>query len=578
MRAILPGLAHPDTIEPEKPRWTTPVLAPLSKRVRAKIRIGEVGILAILVLPAYIWVGVWMRDDLHFFVNDALARTSDAVFITVGRDPHLGAIGFFWPPLPQLIQAPFVPFLAPMGRADLAGPISSAICIALTIPVLGRLCTRLGVRRGMRFGICAAFALNPVIIYYAANGMSEACSLLFIAIAMLGFLTFIRTRTTPDLVVISVGLCGAVLTRLEAPALTAVLALVAAFEWRRWRHSLWTATLIALPPAICFLLWMAAQWVLLGSPFFYLAGGGIGPRRAIWLPNTVDHPFLAFPWALHWSLVLGPALVVVLGALIWDPLGAASRGTIGILAGAAVFLAIQINQIITHTGYGDPRYFVTCILFATIGVAWLASRQPNVVGKAWNLSLVALLLVAGITGPRSLTSGRVTHIEGECHFFDYGAAKVLPVLGRSYPQNSDDYCGRQPDLLAAWQRMDATVDRILKPGDRVLADNFSNFYAVLFTKKADQFVVRNDRDWQRTAANPIGRGVNYIVTVGDVGAGGVNVLPHAGDDVGRGIVDGSPQQWKLVAAFAGGADFAHANSTVELFKYVGPPPPAVETP
>ena len=195
-----------------------------------------------LALTGYLWVGVWMRDDLHYFINDALARTSDAVFITVGRDPHLGAIGFFWPPLPQFIQAPFVPFLEPFGRSDLAGPISSGICMALTIPVLARLCTRLNLSRAMRFGICAAFALNPVTIYYAANGMSEACSILFISIAMLGFLTFIQTRSTPDLIVLTIGLCGAVLTRLEAPLLTVVLAAVASFEWRRWRQSLWTAS------------------------------------------------------------------------------------------------------------------------------------------------------------------------------------------------------------------------------------------------------------------------------------------------------------------------------------------------
>jgi hypothetical protein len=316
---------------------------------------------------------------------------------------------------------------------------------------------------------------------------------------------------------------------------------------------------------------MLAQWVLLGSPFFYLNGGGQGPKRAIWLPDTVDHPLLAFPWAGHWALVLGPALVVVLGVLVWDPLRKSSRGTIGILAGASVFLVIQIDQIITHTGYGDPRYFVTCILFATIGVAWLASTQPTILAKGWNLSLVALLFVGGVTGARALTSGRVTHIEGECHFFDYGAARIVPFLGRSYPITSDDYCAPPTNQLAAWQQLDATIDRIVKPNDRVLVDNFSNFYAVLFTKKADQFVVRNDRDWQRTAANPT-RTVTYIVTVGDVGKGGVNVLPDAGEDQGRTIVDGDPRVWKLVAAYKGGADVALANSTVELFKYVGPPP------
>jgi hypothetical protein len=571
MTVVLPDRASIEAREDEL--WESPALPPLSARLRSRIRIGEVGVLTIACLAGYLWVGFWMRDDLHFFVNDALARTSDAVFVTVGRDPHLGAIGFFWPPLPQLIQCPFVPLLLPFGRQDMAGPISSAFCMALTIPVLGRLCTRLGLRRWLRFGICAGFALNPVMIYYAANGMSEACSILFIAIAMLGFLTFIRTRSTPDLITLTVGLSGAVLTRLEAPLLTVVLAVVAGLEWRRLRQSLWTITLIILPPAVCFAFWMIVQWVLLGSPTFFLSGGQLGQAGGVWLPNTIAHPLLAFPWALHWALVLGPALAVALGVLVWRPLDPNTRGTIGILAGAGVFLAIQIYELLNNTGYGDPRYFVTSVIFAAIAVAWLASTEPTMLNRAWNASLVGLLVLGAITGPRSLTNGRLTHIEGECHFFDYGVAQVLPFLGTSYPPSSVDFCGRNPNQLAAWQHLDAYLDGVLQPRDRVLVDNFSNFYAVLWTRHPNQFIVRNDRDWQRIAANPVGT-VTYIVTVGDIREGGAGVVPKGGEDQGRLIVNGNHAVWKLVAAFPGGADFAEANATPEVYKYVGPRPPA----
>jgi hypothetical protein len=545
------------------------VLTPLSARLRS-IRIGEVGVLTIVSLVAYLCVAFWMRDDLHLFVNDALARTSDAVFVTAGRDPHLGAIGFYWPPMPQLIQCPFVLLFEPFGRADMAGPVSSALCMALTIPVIGRLCTRLGLSRLLRFGICAGFALNPVIVYYAANGMSEACSILFVAIAMLGFLTYIQTRTTSDLIVLTLGLSGAILSRLEVPLLTAVLAVAAGLEWRRWRQSAWTISVIALPPATCFVVWMIIQWTLLGSPLFFLSGGQRGQAgKAVWLPDTIAHPLLAFPWALHWALVLGPALVLATGVLLWNPIGPKVRGTIGILAGAGAFLAIQISQILTNTGWGNPRYFVMVVIFATIAVCWLASTKPDVLTKSWNLALVGLLAIAAVTGPRSLTSGRLTHVEGECRFFVYGAAKVLPFLEKTYPSSSVDYCVPTSDYLAAWQHLDATIDRIVKPGDRILADNFFNFYAVLFTHHANQFIVRNDRDWQKITTNPIGR-VTYIVTVAQNSTGTSNELPGVGQDEGLTILEDNPRDWKLVAAFPGGSD-ALGDATPELFKYVGSP-------
>jgi hypothetical protein len=518
----------------------------------------------------YMWIGWWMRDRLHYFINDALARTSDAVFITVGRDPHLGAIGFYWPPLPQLIQAPFVPFLEPLGHADLAGPFTSAVCTALTIPVLARLCTRLGLRRTFRFGLCVAFALNPITVFYAGNGMSEACSVLFIAIAMLGFLGFVRTQSTGDLIVLTIGLSGAVMSRLETPLLVAVLAAVASLEWGNWRR-LWTGLLIALPPAACFVFWLAVQWVLVGSPFFFLRVGGTGIRNTPpWAPDPDGHPWVALGWAFHWILVLGPALVLAAALVLWSPLGGKARGTVGIVAGAAVFPVTQIELLIRHQGFANPRYFMTAVLFATIAVAWLASTRRDLLDRLWNVSLVVLLLAGAVTGSRTLSSGWTTHIEGECRFILAGPAKVLPFLAVSYPPSSRNYCGHGqsiPDGLASWRKLDAYLDKLLKPNDRVLADNFSNFYAVLWTKHANQFVVRNDRDWQKIAANPVGR-VDYIVTTGDNGKG-INVLPNGTEDAGRAIAQ-DRADWKLVADFPGGTNDAMATATPDVYKYVGP--------
>ena len=561
-------------------RWTSPVLAPLANRLRARIQITEIGILTVATLVGYTWVAWWMRERLHFFINDALARTSDAVFVTIGRDPHLGAIGFYWPPLPQLIQAPFVPVLAPFGHADLAGPFASALCTALTVPVLSRLGIRLGLSTGVRFGICLLFAVNPITIFYAGNGMSEACSVLFISIAMLGFLNFTRTRSTSDLTILAVGLSGAVMTRLETPLLVVVLAVAAAFEpqdWRNWRKQTWTAALVALPPAVTFAFWMGVQWVLLGSPFFYRHQAAKGIRNVPgWAPNPDGHPWVALTWAFHWVLVLGPAVILAALLVLWSPLRKDTRGTVGIVAGAAVFPVTQVNLLIHHVGYANPRYFMTAVLFATLAVAWLASTESDFLGRLWNAALIGVLVVGSVTGSRTLSGAWTTHIEGECRFILAGPAKVLQFLAVRYQPGSINYCGRGEDLndgLASWRKLDRYVDSHLKPTDRVLADNFSNFYAVLWTKRPNQFVVRNDRDWQRIAANPVGH-VTYIVTTENVGTGGYDELPHGDTDVGFQIVSANISDWKLVASFPGGTNVAMATATPELFKYVGPAPQA----
>ncbi|TMK20351.1 MAG: hypothetical protein E6G68_04770 [Actinobacteria bacterium] len=48
----------------------------------------------------------------HFVMGDAVARVANASYALYSRDPHLGAIGFVWPPLPTLVLMPLLPFKA----------------------------------------------------------------------------------------------------------------------------------------------------------------------------------------------------------------------------------------------------------------------------------------------------------------------------------------------------------------------------------------------------------------------------------------------------------------------------------
>ncbi|MCL2394077.1 MAG: hypothetical protein FWC87_05240, partial [Acidimicrobiaceae bacterium] len=88
----LPRIVDPDL---DLPDWTLERRIPLWRRaIRRVLAIREIGILTILALALYSYVGWYMFYVQHFFINDELNRTADAVFVTVGRDPHLGAIGF----------------------------------------------------------------------------------------------------------------------------------------------------------------------------------------------------------------------------------------------------------------------------------------------------------------------------------------------------------------------------------------------------------------------------------------------------------------------------------------------------
>jgi hypothetical protein len=556
--------------------WTLPARRTLRGRLAASIRRHpEIWLLTVASLALYLFSAFWTTYSLHFWINDALNRSDDALYVAIGRDPHLGAIGFYWPPLPQLIQIPLMPFLRPFGAEIMAGPISSALCLALTVPVLAKIGQRLHLSRPWTFVFCLVFALTPDMIYTASNGMSEACFLLTGAITMLGFLSYIQTKASSDLIILSVGLSGAAMTRLEGPELTIAIAIIAVFSLRHVRASLWTATLIALPPLGLFAFWMIVQWILLKDPFFFLhqAQGTPAIGTRVWLPDITSDPIKVLPWAFGWVLTLAPVLFLLLAVTILTPRSNKTRGSLGILAAMGVFLAIQIVNVTLQNGFGDPRYFVMAVLFGVVAAMWLASRGRSVLSYTWNSVLVGLLVVAAGTGSYALTNGRITHVEDECTYFQYGIAHVVPFLGRT--QTGKFACVRPGNGLQAWQEADSWIDKNLKSSDRILADNGSNYAAELYSTRPKLFIVRNDRDWQKTVANPVD--VDYVITQSTARRSAPNIAATYAPDEGGVLIKLDPGQWHLVKSFGGALDVVHRNTFVQIWHFE-PGPSGPRTP
>jgi len=541
------------------------------------LAIREIGILALVALVGYVIAGFWVRYDLHYYINDALNRTDDALYVTVGRDPHAAAIGFYWPPLPQLLQVPLVPFLEPHGLTVMAGPISTALCMAATIPVMAQIGRFLNLGRWTTFGFCLVFALNPVTIYYSTNGMSEACFFFTGSLSLLGFLRYIRTHSTFDMTLLGFGLAGSVLTRLEGPLFALGLAIAAAFSWRclvdlkALRQATWTAFLIGLPALAAFGTWLAVQAVVEHNALYFLgiSGGGASPD-ATWLPPHSAEPWASFAWAANWVLVLGAPLYLVAFSLIWSSDRTRTRGSAGLMVAIGVFLAIQIYTVgFQGGGFGNPRYFVMAVPFATIAAMWLASTKGHTWSPLWNLSLMAILLGNGASASWYLSSGKVTHVEHECTFFQGTVAKLLPALGRGGNPHTSAYCSNFGNPLAAYQSADTYLDKVLLPSDRVLTDNSTVFPANLFTTRPDQFIVRNDRDWEKISADPYGT-VTYILTQGLTRTSSPLVATDGNNDFGAQTVDADPSSWKLAGSWEESASYD--SYWVQVYRVVGTGP------
>ena len=91
----------------------------------------------------YLWLGWWLLYTQKYQLMDSTSRTIGAHVLVNGRDPHLGAMGFYWPPLPMFARVPFVMFFRLFDVAVFGGPASTAAVTAFTVPVLNRIGTHL---------------------------------------------------------------------------------------------------------------------------------------------------------------------------------------------------------------------------------------------------------------------------------------------------------------------------------------------------------------------------------------------------------------------------------------------------
>ena len=143
---------------------------------------------------AYAAVGLYATLVLDVVVGDAESRLAHAYFVWWNEPKKLSAIGFVWPPLQTIVLLPFA-LVRPLATSLAALPISTAAFGALLVVVVDRATRSAGVRGLARVLIVAGIAVNPIVVYYAANGMAE---IVFLALLAAGVYWFIRWTKDDD--------------------------------------------------------------------------------------------------------------------------------------------------------------------------------------------------------------------------------------------------------------------------------------------------------------------------------------------------------------------------------------------
>lgn len=455
-----------------------------------------------LAFAAYAALGLYTTLELDLVLGDAESRLTHAYYVWWNAPTKLTAIGFYWPPLQTLALLPAAA-VRPLSTSLAALPLTSAFFGALLVTVVDRALALAPLDRRLRWAITGAFALNPMIAYFATNGMSET---LYLALLTAGLFFFVRwslTQRWQDLPLMGFAFALGALARYEVafwvPLVVAgVIAILVARHAAPDRIEGSTLALLA-PVAYGLLLWVFVNWTITGDPTAFLQVASRPDVHAAGSPLELIAKVLAIHLALFPpALLLGVAL---LGG------GAARRNVTAIVLGAALLLnAATTIAFLLYTPEAIPlllRYNMRAIPIALVAAAWLFTRVSSRRRTIAALATLGVLAVSNVaTGATML---RAPDQLGEWAFL-HGLASGESQGGKPGPEG--------PDLSVSDQKeMAAYVRAHIRGQNAVLVDDSQTFGVILLDGYPDRYLDRidvSDSRWLEVRGNPVGH-VRYVL-------------------------------------------------------------------
>lgn len=505
----------------------------------------------VIALAVYLGVGYWLQVRNGFILGDSLSRVTAAQSVLFSRDPHLAAIGFIFTPLTALLQIPaiaFSPLWPEMAERAFSGTILSALSMAAAVvQILGMGIDR-GLPRGYSVAITALFALNPMIVFYGSNGMSEAPFIFFMSWAVRRLIMWMINDDVHHLVIaggIAMGL--AYLTRYDAVACIAAAGFLVggttylrATRRPRVRRAVLDLLMVSLPGFASFLGWAAVSWLITGEAFAQFTSQ-YGNAAILAQSGQVKPDFFTgVSFAVICVTLLAPTLLPLAGWAVTRRWGRPHWPTLlvpVVIYGAA--LTFQAFSYATGSTFGFLRFYIIAIPFAAC-MALLA--VPD--------GVILPAKRPGRNAPPALVDPAES-FRGSPSRFGYAAAVCvfaisLPVTawGMSKPQYAPQefalgaILAPQPDNLteqkARERRIAATfstereiadyLDGLGLPDSSVLTDTVYGFAVIAAAQQPKMFVIPSDPDFTAKLNDPVGSDITYLLAVPATARGAADAL------------------------------------------------------
>lgn len=501
-----------------------------------------------LSLALYVVVGYWLQVEQGYVLGDSLSRVSAAQSVLYSREPHVAAIGFIFTPLTALVQLPavfFSPMLPALTEYAFAGTLMSAPFMAGAVVQIASMGLDRSLPRPYTLCITALFALNPMIVFYGANGMSEAPFLFFTIWAVRRLVMWIADDDVHHLITAGgIAMAMSYLTRYDAVACIAVAGfLVAITTYRRAaspprvRRALLRLLIVSGPGFAAFVGWAAASWLITGEAFaqFTSQYGNTAILKQSGGGSTAGLA-TGFGFAGVCIMALAPTLIPIAlfglrvrwGRPMWTVL------VVPITMYGAI-LAFQAYSYADGATFGFLRFYIIAVPFAA-SLAMLAVPEGELV--AWKRrgrfapgateiaptrrikgAHVSIALALTISIPTTIWAMRSPQRAPQ----EYALEAVLFPDPHDTSQRSADQ-RRIAATFSTERKLADRLDAMNLPESSVITDTLYGFAVVAASSKPRTFVVPSDTDFVKLLNDPAANGVRYLLSVPRDGRGQADAI------------------------------------------------------
>lgn len=494
----------------------------------------------------YAAVGYWLEVHSGFILGDSLARVTASQNVLFSREPHLAAIGFIFTPLTAIVQIPIIaasPLVPALSERAFAAAIMSAIFMAGAVLQILSMGIDRGLPRRYYVSIATLFALHPMIVFYGANGMSEAPFVFFMTWAVRRLILWMVDDDVHHLIVaggIAMGL--AYLTRYDAVACIAAAGTVVAVTTYlrapgrpRRRRALLDLVIMSGPGLVAFVGWAIASWLITGEAFAQFSSEY--GNKAILEQSGVRQPGLVsgLGFAMTCILLLAPTLIPI-GA--WAGFIRWRRPKMSMLIPPlAIFGAALVFQSVTYALGGTfafLRFYIIAIpLAATLALlavpdgafrtpirpgrhALPDSPTPSTRTRGGYIPVAAAFAVCVLVAGLGMTNPRYAPQE-------YALETILDHHPDSLSVKRADE-DRIARTFATERAIARYLDKLDLPDSSVIADTVYGFAIVAASRRPKMFVLPSDPDFVRILNDPSNRGAKYLLAVPPTGRGKSDTL------------------------------------------------------